>query len=199
MSNRPWEKFEKKDEPKPAQEELATPSIVKSAAQTSSPSTPSPTTIVLSQDDAYIHEVSKSQPRTLDEIEAKVMDREDPSQHRLSLPPEFKEYEERFTFRWIFKRRQAISEATQVKGWVLVNKTYFPDLPNHLFTANGAVERGDNILAFMSRKLAEGLRKKANDLSTMMVKSRLGAHKGNPNFYTPADGESAEDGRVIGI
>lgn len=156
-------------------------------------------TIVLSEESAYIQEIVDTQPKTLHEIE--VMDRK-PLEgfHRLSLPSEIDKYTPKFTFRWLFNRRRSISEATQIKGWFLVNRAYFPDLPNHLFTANGSIERGDNILAFIPKKLAEDMRKEPIEKSKDMVDSRIGAHKGNPNFYVPSDkSEEGESSRVVGL
>jgi len=167
----------------------------------SSVSSPSPS-IILSKEDAYIRDLLASQPKTLDEIEVKVLDKEDPNNHRLSLPEEIKRYEDRFVFRWIYRdsKGRAISEATQLKGWVLVNRSYFPDVPNHMFTTNGVIERGDNILAFIPRKIAEDMRKKPIQLSKEMVQSRIGAHAQNPNFYVPTDkSEEGEKSRVVGI
>jgi hypothetical protein len=78
-----------------------------------------------------------------------------------------------------------------------VNKWYFPDLPNHLFTANGSIERGDNILAFMSRARAEEIRKRPAELSRNAVKARFEAHKNDPNYYVPKDEETGS--KVVGI
>lgn len=156
-------------------------------------------TVVLDQENAYLSDVIKAQPQTLEDIEVTLKERDDPNFHRLSLPPEIKKYEDKYTFRWIFKNRRAISEASQIRKWIFVNKSYFPDLPDHLFSTSGAIERGDNLLAFTLNHVAEAMRTKPIDASRNMVKSRIGAHKGNPNFYTPTDDGDGESTKVVGL
>lgn len=154
-------------------------------------------TVLVSNTDAYIWDRMKGQPKTLKEVDVRVEEKRDPNRHRLSLPKEIEAYEKKYTFRWIFKRKQAIDDACDIKGWVLVNQWYFPDLPKHLFTSNGSVERGDNILAFMSREKAEEIRRKPGELSRAAVKARFEAHKGDPNYYVPSDEETGRN--VVGI
>jgi hypothetical protein len=164
---------------------------------TSKKETPSASpTVLLSSADAYVYERMKSQPKSLDEVDVKVEEKIVPGQHRLSLPNEIKAFEKKYAFKWIFKRPQAISEACDLRGWVLANKTYFPELPNHLFTANGSIERGDSILAFMPQARAEILRRKPGELSRSAIKTRFDAHKDDPNYYVPKD---EEDSKVVGI
>lgn len=153
-------------------------------------------TVLLSQTDAYIYERMKSQAKDLASIDVQVLEKNVPGTHRLSLPAELSQYEKKYAFKWLFKRPQAISEACDIKGWVLLNKTYFPDLPNHLFTANGSIERGDSILAFMPQARAEEIRRKPGELSRSAIKTRFEAHKESANFYVPKDNE---DERVVGI
>ena len=154
--------------------------------------------VLVTHTDSYIHERMKAQPRNLKSFDLKVEEKKTPGKHRLSLPDEFKAYERKYTFRWIFKRKQAIDEACDVKGWTLVNRTYFQDVPAFHFNVSGACERGDNILAFMAKKKAEELRKIPGQKSTDMINATLSRHKGNPNFYVPK-GDEDEDGTVIGI
>ena len=160
---------------------------------------PTQRTMILSEESAYLQEVISGQPKTLEEVE--VRERKNfEGYHRLSLPPEVEKYTAKYTFRWINAKKRAISEATQIKGWVLLNRTYFPDLPNHLFTSNGIIERGDNILAFIPKKIADKMLETSREMSSDLVKSRLGAHKGNPNFYVPSDAsEEGEEARVVGL
>ena len=155
--------------------------------------------VILSEESAYIQEVMKGQPKTLEEIE--VRDRKEiDGTHRLSLPPEVEKYAKKYTFRWLNSKKRSISVATQIKGWVLVNRTYFPDLPGHLFTSNGIIERGDNILAFIPSKVAKQMREAAQKQSRDWVKSRIGAHSNNPNFYAPRDNsEEGEESRVVAL
>ena len=203
MSRHPFGKQEEKAEKSLLEERLVIP---KSQEPPKEIEEPVPQTddrnvsIVLSEENAYIHDVLKSQPKRLKDIDIQSVPSDDPNRHRLSLPDEFEPYYRKFTFRWLYKKRQAIADAVQNKGWLLVNHTYFPDLPNHLFTTNGVMERGDNILAFIPKKAAEEMREKAYEDSRNMVASRIDAHKGNPNFYTPTDhSEEGKDTRVVGL
>lgn len=158
-------------------------------------------TVLLSQADAYIHERIKSQPKTREEIDVKVDEKFDPDHHRLTLPKELDRFLKKYAFHWIYKKEQAISEACDVKGWVIVNRTHFPELPNYLFSVTGSIERGDLILGFMRLERAEKMRKEPAEKSREAVKSRLDAHKGNPDFYVPsAIGEDTDgDSKVIGL
>lgn len=145
-----------------------------------------PTRVLLSDTDAYIHDRMKGQPKTLSDVE--VQERKQPDEwHRLTLPPELKRFESRFAFRWLFKHPQAISQACDVRGWVLVNRTHFDSLPIHLFTANGSIERGDSILAFMPLDRAKKIREESGRKSTEAVRARLTAHENDPNFYKPKE------------
>lgn len=173
--------------------------VAETPKKESKPTTQAQTTVVLDQDNAYLSDIIKAQPASLDDVEVKLKERDDPNFHRLSLPPEIKRHEDKYTFRWIFKNRRAIAEASQIRKWMFVNRNYFPDLPDHLFSTSGAIERGDNILAFTTNKMAEEMRTRPINQSRDMVKSKIGAHKGNPNFYTPTDGEDGETTKVVGL
>jgi len=159
-----------------------------------------PVLTMLSQDDAYIQDRVKSQPKTLDEVFA-VQEREyKPGEHRLTLPREFEPYASRFAFRWIFKRKRSIDEAIN-KGWVIVNRVLFPELSKnkkYLFSTSGAVERGDAILAIMGIHVAEGLSKRPGMKSRDLVKSHLDKGKqplpkGKSGFYQPDISKEKEE------
>ena|SRR6185436_8783449 len=154
--------------------------------------------VILSKTDAYIHERLKSQPKTLEEVEIKASQERPSDMHRMSLPDEIKEHENKFAFRWLFKNPRAIAEACDQKGWTLLTRGFpgFENVPKHLFTTNGVMERGDNILAFMPKKMAEELRKIPGKLSKDRVENMIGRHSNNPNFYKPSD---SEDKNVIMI
>lgn len=157
-------------------------------------------TVLLSQADAYVHERIKAQPKTLKDIDIQVEEKVDPNFHRLSLPKELDPYIKKWTFHWIMKNPRAISEACDLKGWVLVNRTHFPELPGHLFSVTGSIERGDLILGFMKSTKAEKYRSDVALKSREMVKSRIGAHEGNPDFYVPRDkSEEGDTSKVIGL
>lgn len=160
---------------------------------------PTPT-VLLSQADAYVHERTKAQPRTLREVDVEIEKKFNPDQHRLSLPRELDPHLKKYVFHWIMKSPRAISEACDLKGWVLVNRTHFPELPGHLFSVTGSIERGDLILGFMKATKAEKYRSDVALKSREMVQSRLGAHEGKPGFYIPKD-QSEDDGsaQVIGL
>jgi len=160
---------------------------------------PSPT-VLLSQADAYVHERIKAQPKTLKDLDVQVEDKVEPNLHRLSLPKELDSHLKKYTFHWIMKNPRAISEACDLKGWVLANRTHFPELPGHLFSVTGSIERGDLILGFMKANKAEKYRSDVILKSREMVKSRIGAHKNNPDFYVPRDkSEEGDKSQVIGL
>ena len=157
-------------------------------------------TVLLSHADAYIHERIKAQPKTRQALDVRVEETFDAGRHRLTLPKELDVFLKKYTFHWIFKKEQAISEACDVKGWVLVNRTHFPELPHHLFSVTGSIERGDLILAFMTLERAERLRKIPGLESKRAVMARLHAHQGNPDFYVPTDrSEEGDQSSVIGL
>lgn len=183
--------FETKKEPEKV---VTAPQVAQKEEVKTSP------TVLLSQADAYIHERIKAQPKTREEIDIKIEQKFDPNHHRLTLPKELDQFMQKYAFHWIFKKEQAISEACDVKGWVIVNRTHFPELPNHLFSVTGSIERGDLILGFMKLDRAERMRKEPVLRSKEAVKSRLGAHDGNPDFYVPKDKtEEGEKSSVIGL
>lgn len=201
MNNNPF--MPKLNEPDPKKEQIKEVvseklNINTNATKTVETTTQNQTTptVLLSSTDVYIYDRMKSQPKDLESVDLKVEEKHVPGRHRLSLPEELSLYEKKYTFKWLFKRKQAIDEACDIKGWVLVNKTYFPDLPNHLFTANGSMERGDAILAFMPREKAEAIRRKPGELSRNAIKTRFESHKDDPNYYVPKDEDSE---RVVGI
>lgn len=181
----PWEKKSEK-EPEKTQSVQAAPD-----------KTP---TVLLSQVDAYVHERIKAQPKTREEIDVRIEEKFDPDHHRLTLPKELDPFVKKYAFHWIFKKEQAISEACDVRGWVIVNRNHFPELPNHLFSVTGSIERGDMLLGFMKADRAERLRKEPGVKSREAIKSRIGAHQGNPDYYVPKD-KSEDDGssQVIGL
>lgn len=185
--SKPWEQPKKQEEP-----------IVSVPASPEPKATP---TVLLSQADAYIHERVKAQPKTREEIDVKLEEKFNPNQHRLTLPKELNQFMEKYAFHWIFKKEQAISEACDVKGWVLVNRSHFQELPNHLFSVTGSIERGDLILGFMKKERADYYRDQVSKKSRDMVKSRIGAHKGNPDFYVPKDQSEDDDSpsQVVGL
>lgn len=189
--SKPWET---------KKEEVTLPEI-KSDVQAVQPEKATSPTVLLSQADAYIHERIKSQVKTREELDVKIEEKFDANHHRLTLPKELDKFMKKYAFHWIFKKEQAISEACDVKGWVIVNKTHFPELPNHLFSVTGCIERGDLLLGFMKLERAERMRAEPGIRSREEIKARLGAHKGNPDFYVPsAAGEDTDgDSKVIGL
>lgn len=121
-----------------------------------------------SEMDAYIHERVKSQPRTLEEVEVKLSD-DEKRPNILALPKELEKHGKDYSFRWINKKKRSIDHALDVIGWTLVTRNYFNDIPKHLFTANGVIERGDAILAFITRKQAERIRLRPAEISRERV------------------------------
>ena len=143
----------------------------------------SPSVIVtqLSELDSYIAQRQRGQPKTLDDVEARVQRLENLNRdrHRMTLPDYFeqKSYDHEasrpFVFRWLFKEKKAIDRALNDIGWTLVNRTYFPDAPEYLFTANGGIEIGDALLAFMPAKRALAIRLEPGRRSQQKLASRM--------------------------
>lgn len=153
-------------------------------------------TVIVSNTDAYIYDRLKGQPKTLDEVANNVDVIKKEGKHQLSLPDEIEALTDRFAFRWLMKNKKAIDYACDVRGWVLVTRAHLGGLPNHLFTVNGTIERGDTILAYMSKARAEKLRQEPGKLSREIVKSQFNKHKNDPRYYVPKDEEAQH---VVGI
>ena len=172
---------------------------------------------IMTENDAYIAERMKSQPRALEEIEV-VAREEKTGQHRLSLPDYFEPFSydctmgnscshhgwkkekvmyglememDRWTqskhgkyiFRWLNKNKRALDQSINIRGWFLVNRSYFNDAPKILFSVNGGVENGDSILGFMPIARALQIREKPSKDSQDRVRSEAKKHEGHPNFY----------------
>jgi hypothetical protein len=127
--------------------------------------------VLLSETDAYLHERMKEQPKTDAEVNLKVMQDFENKGHILSLPKDLEVFCKDYSFRWINKKKRAIDHALDVIGWSFVNRVMFKTLPKHLFTANGSIERGDAILAFMPRKRAEEIRLRPAQISRERVRN----------------------------
>ena|SRR3990167_9145654 len=156
----------------------------------------------MSEEDAYIHDRMRSQPKTLDEVLSVKEKKYLPGEHRLTLPIELKVYENRFSFRWINKKKRAVDDAI-IKGWVIVNRRLFPNVAQdskHLFSTSGAIEKGDCILSFMNKDVATQLRNAPGERSTALVNAQLAKGdqqlaKGQSGFYKPEDtGERVDAG-----
>ena len=149
---------------------------------------------IMSDEDRYLIDRMKSQPSSIDEIMLVKHSPYKPGEHRLSLPVEFKQYEDKFVFRWLNKKKRAIDESLH-KGWIVVNRVLFPDIhrkANHLFSVTGVIERGDCILAFMRKDMGLQIRKEPGKKSSALLKSQLDKGtqklgKGQSGFYVPED------------
>ena len=154
--------------------------------------------LVMAQDDAYISDRIKSQPKSLDEVIFMKEPIYAPNEHRLSLPKELKEFEDRLAFRWINKKKRAIDDAIDLRGWYFVNRITFEKLPGRLFSNSGAIERGDTILMYMPKEKAEALRRIPGEKSTALIKAQLAKGesklpKGQSGFYKPTEGVTDDD------
>lgn len=160
---------------------------------------------MLAEDDRYIADRMKSQPRTLDDVLMVKERRYAPGEHRLTLPKEFKVYEDKLAFRWLNKKKRSIDDAI-IKGWIIVNKTIFPEVAKkskYLFSTSGAIERGDAVLACIKKEIAESIRKAPGLKSTAHLKNQLekGTQplpKGQSGFYKPEDKTEKEDSTGVG-
>jgi hypothetical protein len=128
--------------------------------------------VIKTEVDAYINEMIKSQPQTVEEVEVRDFNYDRPAS-MVAVAPEIKEIFERrnLAYRWIYKKKQAIDHAIYRRGWIIVNRTMFPELKRHHFTANGTIETGDLMLAFMPEAQAFKLRNKPREESADKVRS----------------------------
>lgn len=154
--------------------------------------------VVMAQDDAYIADRIKSQPKTLDEVLLMKERKYSPGEHRLSLPVELRQYQDKVAFRWVNKKKRAIDDAIDLKGWIFINRLSFKGLPNRLFSNSGAIERGDTVLMYMPIEMAMRIRKAPGDKSTALIKAHLAKGeekllKGQSGFYKPTEGTSDSD------
>lgn len=154
-----------------------------------------------SEIDAYIHERVKGQPRTLEEV--KVISTEgEKRQSILSLPRELEKYGKEYSFRWINKKKRSIDNALDVIGWTLVTRNFFNDIPKHVWGPNGVIERGDAILAFISRKQAERIRLRPAEISRERVNNtpaqdlRKWKDRGD-RYYKPDIGAAEDDNEKV--
>lgn len=129
------------------------------------------TMILKSELDAYVSERLREQPETIDDIQVKFNAERAEKHNILALPKELEKYGKNYAFRWINKKKRSIDNALDVIGWTFVTLNYFKDLPKHLFTSNGVIERGDAIMAFMPIKQAESIRLRPAQLSRERVRS----------------------------
>jgi len=196
--------FEKKKDLKP---EAVIPTPEKPVAQENKPTEAVPVQpekkemtnfVIHSEVDAMLLDRIKSQPQTLDEIDKEVVVQPREGRHQLSLPVELDEFTKKYCFTWIFKRKQAIDEACDIYHYKFTNRTFFPLLPDHLFSARGVMERGDMVLMFRPRHIDEEMRKAPGLESLQRIKTKETAHEGNPKFYIPKP-EEKEEGRIVGV
>lgn len=188
MSN-PWDK-------KPAEVKVISPAASMPAPAVEAPKEIAPT-VILSNVDAHIYERLKEQPKTLAEIEVRVP-KYDRVGHILQLPKELETHRKKYSFKWIYKKQKAIDHNLDNLGFSLVNRIYFPELPKHLFSAQGCIERGDAILGFTTVKRAEFLRSEPGRISMERVKS-LPMEKwkdGGEKYYKP-DLTQEKDGEQV--
>ena len=182
--------------PKPFKDEIET----KMASKEESKQAPT-TLIAANQTDVYIAQMAAGQPDTLEEAEAREIIVKD-GNHRLTLPEEIHVmFKKRgYAPRWIFKDKRALDHAIKQRGWNLVTRTYFPDLPDHLFSATGVIEQGDAILGFMPERTAKKLRSEPGLKSMERVKNLpIDKWKDDPSgerYYKP-DLSSEKDGETI--
>ena len=162
------------------------------------------TLIAANKEDVYIAQLAASQPDTLEEAEDRTISVKE-GHHRLTLSTELQEMFKKkgYAPRWIYKDKRALDHAVKQRGWNLVTRVYFPDLPDHLFSATGVIEQGDSILGFMPEKKALKLRTEPGLRSMERVKNLpIEKWKDDPSeerYYKPKlsnekDGETLNDG-----
>ncbi len=198
-------------------------------------------TVLVSAEDAYIHERMQSQPATLSEMRAQADVKPREGLHRLSLPDYFEQFSydcsqglgckshawsqrtvefgdgarlprweydhtgKDYVFRWVPKLKRVLDAHINQYHWSFVNARYFPNAPAHLFTANGGVEVGGDILMFLPTKHALAIRKAPGQRSRELLKSRttptnqpgriLMGNPDNPLHYMPnVQAEASDEG-----
>lgn len=137
-----------------------------------SPAAPQ-TFVVKTELDAYINERLKTQPASLADIRVDdVIEDPGSGMHALKLPKEVEDALKKRNMvpRWINKDKRMIDRALNIRKWILFNRVYFPELKKHLFTANGTIENGDSILAFMPSERAAILRSIPGKISQERIK-----------------------------
>lgn len=157
--------------------------------------------VIKTEMDAYVSEIIKGQPQSVDEIQVADFS---PVQgkHRLSLPEQIeKKYGRKYAFRWVNKNKAWIDRAIYIRRWLIVNRMYFSDMPKYLFTANGTIENGDTILCFMPTEQAESLRREPGRISSERVKDlpmEQWKKRGEDSpFYKPTLGQEEKDGEML--
>ena len=182
----------------PAKSPAEVPSPTPSEPREASPVKP---TVIMREEDAYIHERIATQPQSLEDL-AKVQVYTDTEKNRLQLPDYFEAFSHdctvanpkcrvhtwthdkeknrwsysnrgKFIFRWVKNTKRAIDVAMNVNNWAFVNRRLFKDAPTHLFSANGGVELGDVILFVLPAEQALKLRNAPGQRSTEILKSRM--------------------------
>lgn len=174
---------------------------------------------ILSELDSYIAERMKEQPQSLEEAVSRIEVQSNRPHHRMQLPEYFRQHsadvpgakEGRYAFRWVLKQKRSLDDHL-AKGWLFVNRTYFPQAPRYLFTANGGVEIGDTLLAFIPIKKALQMREAPGKLSQERLKGQMTQTKqdyvlmtGNqraPHVYQPELGpetSEASEEKVPGV
>jgi len=162
------------------------------------PASPQKPLVILNEMDNYIAERMKGQPSTLAEVQVKADKEHEKVKHALSLPTELEQYGKEWAFRWVNKNKRALDRALDVIGWTIVNRALFRGLPDHLFTANGSIERGDAILTCIPLKKAQEIRLKPAEISRERVRKtpvqnlRKWENRGE-QYYKPDIGAAEKD------
>lgn len=161
------------------------------------------TFVIKTEMDAYINEVMQTQPKSLDDI--KIVESTDAPTNRIALAKDIQEAlsKKGLTPRWINKDKKMIDRAIHIRGWLIVNKIYFPDIKKYHFTANGTIENGDSILGFMPSERADKLRRRPGEISQERIKNLpIDKYKGDQGekigYYKPAL-TSEKDGEMVTV
>lgn len=205
------------------------PVAVSAKVESTPAATPVTPQVVMSDQDAYILTRLASQPKTLEAIEVASAPA-DPDRNRLSLDAAIEKYSYdctngkscrvhqwvfddakqqwsyknhgEYVFRWGWKHKLAVDRSLSVRGWLIVSRQYFKEAPNYLFSANGAVEVGDNILYFMPVKQALALRQAPGKRSLELIRSRMTRTKQgvmmagateDPRYFMPEGSGTSEE------
>ncbi len=156
---------------------------------------PQPAT-VLSQQDTFVSDLVKEQPKTVAELttssELKMRD-------ILALPEECVElHRKKYRYRWLAKNKNL--EATLRSSiWALCTRENSPYIKPHRFKSHGAVEQSGMLLAFateeMGRKREAAPAKKSESLVKHYTEDL--PKQEDRGFYQPDQSEGTHDGEGL--
>lgn len=150
-------------------------------------------TTIVSDKDAAVANIIASQGTQFPSV--KVIEEK---QNIWALPPECKEFEAKYSFKWVSKDPRMLDRSV-IKGWKLCTKILCSWMKDLRFAAHGGIERYGHILAFRPVEISAAFRlkyqKKSNDAIKVATKEDIKDKKGS-EFYTAkisSKGDGSDD------